>query len=334
MDYVELTLSAFSRSSFSSSPPFPPDSYSPRSFTSLPPELIQHIFESIPVHPYDDLVATLASLCRINHIFFEIARPILYHEIHLVPRVDRLIDSVADFKLVDTLLSSDSCANLVRSIHIPLHSYREGLKWASLTSLVRRCKRSEKLSTGWEESEGFQVGAVKLLEAISSESTSIKHLVVPNIPLRLHPLSTCFNILKELDTLVFLPKQVYRNFPLESSLRRVVLIGRLHSDALDIVFSSSTGTLTTLSCHVHYRYPALLDIFPNLTTLRLILGPFYVQSSKHGPDPPKEQSVKSIRAILLSTHSLPLRSLALLAKRASTQTTFRNSISSTAYHPP
>lgn len=75
----------------SPSPAPSPSSLPVRPFSSLPIEIIQHVFESIApfhYHPraYFERQFTLRSLCLTSRLFFQLARPRLYAVARLVKR--------------------------------------------------------------------------------------------------------------------------------------------------------------------------------------------------------------------------------------------------------
>jgi len=79
---------------------------------------------------------------------------------------------------------------------------------------------------------------------------------------------------------------------------------------------SSSDILTKLSCSFDYEDPPMLDSFPNLSTLRLILGGFRtIENSKNASARiPDQDCLDAVRATLLSTHSLPVKHLTVSTK--------------------
>lgn len=117
--------------------------------------------------------------------------------------------------------------------------------------------------------------------------------------------------LRNLDTLVFEPVSTSSQIISLLNLRKVVWQSRLLHRALGIYLSSSRHTLTSMSFQFEYAEPPMLDIFPNLSTLRLTLGSRSAKPPSKLPPVSTEDCAQAIRAVLLSTHSLPLRYLTI-----------------------
>jgi len=211
----------------------------------------------------------------------------------------------------------------VKTIKLTLDPTKEDVNWKLLKNVMGRCKRLERVTTGWEGCQTSEATA-KLFEAIGAGAASIKHLEVPVPIARLPPISKLLVTTTQLETLVFKPVDVDHKVKLKFRLREVVWMSRLPQRALGIYLSASTLTLIKISCHIAYENPPSLDIFPNLSTLRLVLGPFNLPESKRSNDLSEQQCSDAIKLILRSTHSLPLRSLAVITRHAETAETLRH----------
>ena len=264
----------------------------------------------------------LASLCLVDHLFLGIARPLLYHEIHLESSLHRNKTSSNYSKLVNTLLFAPTCASFVRSIKITLKADAGDMDCIVFRSLLRRCKGLERVSTGWEEWKAPEAIGAQVIEAISKEAKSIKYLEIPSISLRLPPTLHIVNVLKELKSIVFKPTSLSPELVPVFGLQQVAWMSGFNRSALRRYLTSSYHTLTTLSCYIEYKDPPMFDVFPNLSTLRLLIGDFRTDQPTTTLKAMVETSrVEAVRSVLLSTHSISVKHLTIATKSSETART-------------
>jgi len=259
--------------------------------------------------------ATLATLCRVNLYFLEITRPLLYYEIHLDPsRQFGGKTSSTYSKIVHSLVLSRPCAAFVKSIKITWEVNVIDIELILLAISLKGCTGLERLSTGWNEWKGSKADRARLFEIVSEDAASVKHLEIGNIDLPIQTTLELARSLRRLDTLVFRPIDIDKRLPPQFRLRQVVWVTRLSDLALKLyLLPSSSDSLTILSCLFDYRDPPMLDSFPNLSTLRLILDIFHTldTSSNTSKHLLYEGCLNAIRTTLVSTHSLAVKHLTI-----------------------
>lgn len=256
----------------------------------------------------------LLSLCLVNHFFLDLARPLLYRDIHLNPSLLRKKASSAYSKLVDTILFVPPHADFVRSVAIDLKLGSGDIDWIIFRSVLRQCRRLEKLSTGRVPWDGNDDEEVKLFDIIQKEAPSIKHLEVRNIDIPLPSTLLITRNLRQLELLAIYSLETSEQIRLKFKLRQVVWTSHLSHSALKIsLIPSSSTILTHLSCNLDYEDPPMLGSFSNLSTLRLVLDTFNLTHWLNGiPSPlPAGTCVDALRATLLTTHSLTLKRLTI-----------------------
>jgi len=210
----------------------------------------------------------------------------------------------------------------VRSITITLAINGGDIDWILLRSVLRQCTMLENLSTGWDVWEGRELDVEKLCEVISKEATAIRRLKIPNVKLLLPSARLLSQTLHQLESLVFKPAVLSDDILPKFNLRQVAWINKLPYRALKTYLPSSSHSLTNLSFMVDYNDPPMLDMFPNLSTLRLALGKFdavrpdHTSQSRH-----EENCIEAVRSILLSSHSLSISHLVLSTKHLETAQT-------------
>lgn len=275
----------------------------------------------LPTSPHRERSATLASLCLVNRLFLHIARPLLYHTVRLDPTFDlRFLDSDCS-KLAQTLFCNMHCAGEVKKLRLVLEQHDKYTDWNLLRVILRKFTRLETISTSWDSNEGFLDDSAGLWAAIEAAAPQIKHLETPLVKLNYPASSSVRTRFKSLETLVIRPSSIILDKASECKLRHVVFSNRIPRAAIELYLASAHETLTSLSFQVTYEDSIMLDLsnFPNLSTLNLVLGDFHSHNSL--PDrliEHERQCIETVQALILSSHSLTLRTLSLATKLDST----------------
>ncbi|GAA5963441.1 hypothetical protein JCM3765_003073 [Sporobolomyces pararoseus] len=306
-----------------------PSSTSSTSILSLPPELISEIFEEIPVHPSSERNSTLTSLCLVNHLFLDLARPLLYREVHLTLARGFTV-SCSSMLLFTTLIGNGECAKLVKDLRISFRDqYETGTD--TLGQLLNCLEGLVTIRAAWnqvmdpEEGEGF-------IQWIGGCKPQIQHLKLPWINLEHEAQDYMFSRFAQLKTYIgqladpnetpvlFRSPLVDRKQPFRNvscRLERLVLRGSVNSLALYQLLRLSHHTLSILSLTLLPESSDFdLSPFPNLTVLRLWIngGPerISLQIDKSATGNQKRESfAQDVRKTLRSVQQTSLKTLAI-----------------------
>jgi len=189
----------------------------------------------------------LASLCRVNHHFLGIARPLLYHEIHLDPSLHRNKTSSTYSTLLHSVILIRPCAIFVRSIKLTLKVDVNAIDLILLAISLKACTGLERLSTGWNEWKGSEADRARLFEIISQDATSVKQLEIGSISLPIQPTLQLARALRHLDRLVFKPIDIKQRLPPQFRLRQVVCVER----TIETTLESLNDRVNIMNCRTN-----------------------------------------------------------------------------------
>ena len=290
----------------------------------MPPELITHILESLPFHPYTERVATLASLCLVNHLFLEIARPLLYHEIHLDFWADYEEPSSQMGRLLSTLLNVKHCSELVKGIRISIGDVLI-LDKTLVPSLLSQLKAVDSIDIG-----GLEDGSEEeLLQTIHEHQPRLRKFTMRTSTLSSSRQRKLLGTFKKLETLIGrfgefaddnLPSS---NDELDFRLRRFVSHSTLKRTTFESILASSWISLTSLAFAVSPEHADFnLRPLKNLDTLRIKIEDDFDRTLDSGELNQDGGMVRTrqirielfviqIRMIIESTQSLPLKTLSI-----------------------
>ncbi|GAA5897388.1 uncharacterized protein JCM6883_006684 [Sporobolomyces salmoneus] len=323
----------------------PSSSFSPPTITSLPPEFISEIFRAIPGRPGSESTRdrTLASLCLVNRLFLQLARPILYREVYVDFTEDfeeekffRSVKFFRSFKILRTLIDVPRCGTLVKRLRFDL---------GRVEIPFIRAKVLARLLTALKSLEGIEVINGVRNQGIDGVIVRcrprLKSLEVPEMELDGNNLFRIFNTLDELEVYVGPLPAVHQEldvwataFPPSSHLRRVAVNFPVDPDSFRRYIEPSRHVLTKLAISLdveHHEFD--LSGFSNLTELHIRLGNVpktnfsldYVAlerssarirrfiTSKHREDVANFAS--SIQRLLRSTQSTPIKYLTISTSR-------------------
>jgi len=295
----------------------------------LPPELITHIFESLPFHPYNTRAASLAQFCLVNHHFLEIARPLLYHDVHLDFFQDYNSSWSSLRQLFRTLLDFDHCSILVNIIRISMDTATH-LEVTAVAYLLSQLKALKSI-----QMEGIEDGDDEdCIRAIHKHQVGLKHLELRGVMFEGSNHWSMLRALEGLETLVGgfdapeddEPASHLVNLPCK--LRHFVSHSTLTLATFDCVLHSSWSSLTSLAFVIDPECADLdLQRLKNLNTLRIVLEddtnlsleplPFSSDPSRRLPNLRMLQILKfalKIRMIIISIQSLPIETLSITVK--------------------
>ncbi|GAA5822737.1 hypothetical protein JCM5353_000647 [Sporobolomyces roseus] len=312
-------------SSSPSSPPPPPNSDSLPFFSSLPLELLIHIFESLPIHPDDERAANLASLCLVNHHFLEIARPLLYRQVHLDFSQDYDEPWSAIRQLFRTLLKVEHCSILVTSIRISMDQ-TTALEVTAIAYLLSQLKSLESVQTGYIED-----GEDDFMDAIRKHQPGLKHLELRGVTFQRSHHWKMLRTMEDLETLVGQFDSVDNVEPaphqsnLACKLHRFVSHSSITTSTFWRILHSSSASLTSLAFTVNPEDADFdLSRFKNLKNLRIALEDDTkmtldlsdYDSNQHYRtrairEAPTSNFATQLRRILESTLSLPVETLSI-----------------------
>lgn len=178
----------------------------PASLASLPPELLRHILESIlwidctPSTSRAKFRKTLASLCLVNSRFLNIARPLLYHNVHLRFGEEVYNDSRTRLRqLCDTLLKAEYCARLVKELQIDVGGC-SGLEMAAFGYILSSIGPLKRIRS---QHEAYPVEVeTTFARLILKHQPNIKHLELPGVNLTEVEFTSLLGGLRKLKTLI------------------------------------------------------------------------------------------------------------------------------------
>ncbi|GAA5842798.1 hypothetical protein JCM5353_008111, partial [Sporobolomyces roseus] len=294
----------------------------PPSLSTLPTEILSNILEEIPYHPSKLRCADLASLCLINHFFLDLARPLLYREVHLDFNQHYNESHSAIHRLVSTLLNIDHCSKLVKRVGISMDD-KLNLEIPTLTHLLSQLKSLESIQTGEIEEED----QADFVQAILKHQSGVKHLELRDFALDWKFLDK----LGALKTLVgrFDPSQgveeALQDVELAFELDRFVSysFSSLTNKTFGRILQSSWSSLTILAFPVNPDHVDFdLRRLENLNTLRIVLDDDENSSlealNSHTTAQLRAKRstvitlfVQQIRSILLSAQSLPIQTFSI-----------------------
>ncbi|GAA5842807.1 hypothetical protein JCM5353_008114 [Sporobolomyces roseus] len=311
-------------SSSSSSPP-PPNSDSLPFFSSLPPELLIHIFESLSTHPDDERAANLSSLCLVNHHFLEIARPLLYRQVHLDFSQDYDKPWSAIRQLFRTLLKVEHCSILVKSIRISMDQ-TTALEVTAIAYLLSQLQSLESVQTGFTED-----GEDDFMDAIRKHQPGLKHLELRGVTFEWSHHWRMLNALEDLEVLVGQFDSLENVEPashqsnLACELRRFVSHSSITTSTFERILHSSSESHTSLAFTINPEHADFdLSRFKNLKSLRIALEDdtnmtldlYDYELNQHYRtrairEAPSSKFATQLRSILESTLALPVETLSI-----------------------
>lgn len=174
---------------------------------------------------------------------------------------------------------------------------------------MRRLTGLQKISTEWNGWNKKETDIRDLSAAIEVEASSIKHLEIPNIGLVYPQSSFIISKMDELKTLAIMPFGVHTGATPRFKLNRVFFRSPVSQDSLTFWLSSSQDTLTSLSLVMNYPNPVKVDMFPNLSTLNLILSDRRLLAISSAS--PFGVFISATEDVLKSARSLPIKTLSL-----------------------
>ena len=309
----------------------------------MPPELLTHILESIPSHPFNDHVAILASLCLVNHHFLQIARPLLYRQIQLDFDDEWTIVNQETYLLSGTLATVRSCLKAVRNLHLSFCGrahYCEGFgRWPGM---LMGLGQLDSISASWEGAHDSLaewsvsdvdwdeakriLGAVEeaFIDGVIEHQADLKCLELAYVEeLDYGAFLSIFAHLTRLETFVVdkLPFYPYcKRVPLDAvcHLRRLVLKSAFEPSTLQHILRSSQTSLTSLAFPFDTKdLPLDLSCLSTLSDFHLSILP-----DEAGPIPAdhaftailrrlKKFILETLRPTLNSLNSLPLNNLSI-----------------------
>ncbi|GAA5992453.1 hypothetical protein JCM5350_001598 [Sporobolomyces pararoseus] len=308
-------------------PSFPPSSVPPNSFLSLPPELISEIFKSFPLHPSSERNSTLASLCLVNHLFFELARPRLYRRICIDLTCDLKFGSSSS-AVISTLTSNAECGRLVKELRVSFFGiFGQGI--STVEPVLNLVDSLEGLEVVQADLKQFFLGDAvdKFVEIIIERKPHIQHLEFPRTVAHYKLEEQIFSKLSHLRTYIGRlpgpdyietedPHQLYQN--VFCRLERLVLRSPAKPLYLNRLLCLSHHTLTALSFSVAPESSNFdLSSFTSLTLLRISISRGFEGRLNNSRGPGSGASAinfaHDIRNILHSVEVSPLQTLAIWA---------------------
>ncbi|GAA6011221.1 hypothetical protein JCM11491_006762 [Sporobolomyces phaffii] len=313
--------------------PAPRDSRPLLTLASLPPELLAKVFDSVPRHPFPE---DLASLCRVSRRFLAIARPILYHEVHL-EFTERYDDDDPFEQLCRTLLQVEACSGLVRSLRVTLENCTlEDV--ATFGDILSRLEKLATIRTSWlgstphlihgphgpyeAELEDAPDMVEEFVSGIIQHGQRLRSLKLAQLRLTENQTRRLLTSLPNLETLagrLAFPFPASQPLPDLSQLRHLTLVNAITpSDFASFVVPLS-DSLCSLGIHINPSTGVLdLSRFVHLETLLLVtdncsgVHQKWTSASSTitacGPTVPSDQQV---RAILRTCRFLPLRTVSV-----------------------
>ncbi|GAA5822634.1 hypothetical protein JCM5353_000615 [Sporobolomyces roseus] len=304
--------------------PSPDSSHHAPTLCSLPPELLNHIFQSFPkAVALSEYQKPLARLCLVNRYFLEIARPLLYQHIRCsILQRHYLTESEEDQGPIRTLLSSRDCAKLVKSLTItdcrPTQPSREDL--ISFAYLLSHLSKVKEIKVPRRQSTVDPAVNEDFLEAIRKHCADIERLRMPKIPIGdsvgsedifKSSLSSLLR-LESYDGIVPLVSPISSSKPPpQFHLHQLVATSIINQHTLQWITQHSLDSLTSLTFLLHAT-PRLTinDLSPlrNLATLCIFLDYDIVPLDYNKICDPRSPFMDpSLATLVATTSKLPLR---------------------------
>ena len=294
-----------------------PDSSHAPSLTSLPPELVSQIFETLFYnYPVRKRKADLASLCLVNKAIRIIAQPLLFRDFHLDYR-KRYIELPPSS---DTPFYGDGkCADFVRSLKISFDEKRfDGIEHDAfdLMQVLPSMKNLHTVRSGWSRSAMLFNLTPKLVIVFQS---SIRRFEIPNTLLTILDLDRISRHLPHLETLIASLPQLDPSESCELSpvfhLRRLVITDLPNPLVLPVLLRSSITFLQSLSFTLPSTdfFPPLSDLV-NLESISLVVSLSTYIGRLLSPDESKAKDtrlVSNLVSVLKSIRQLPIQRIAL-----------------------